>query len=168
MSRKSYASVPALPSLFARSTWDFKSQTIYITTYCLTCSQDHENLFEGCKILNPDLRNMKALRHLSPIEIKPTINQGMDWCLKTVLSTDREVVNPNESRHSIFELISRKTKRRESDQSRERERDSAWSDVIKLVTLNQPTTYSTVVLKTGYRQTDKSFLYRLTDCTLSV
>ena len=43
-----------------------------------------------------------------------------------------------------------------------RKRDSAWSDVIKTVTLNQPTTDSTIVLKTGNRQTDRQTKYIFT------
>ena len=56
--------------------------------------------------------------------------------------------------------------------NQERKRDSARSNVIKVFNFNQPTTDSSVVLKTCYRQTDtqtdKSFLYRLTDPILSV
>lgn len=51
--RKSYARSSVLPSLFARSTRDVKSQTVYISTHCLTCSHNHKNLFEWCKMLNP-------------------------------------------------------------------------------------------------------------------
>ena len=53
MSRKSYASLAALPSLFARSTRDFESQATYISNHWLTCSHDHENLFDWRKLLNP-------------------------------------------------------------------------------------------------------------------
>ena len=35
MSRKSYASLLVLPSLFARSTRNFESQMIYISAHCL-------------------------------------------------------------------------------------------------------------------------------------
>jgi mRNA-degrading endonuclease YafQ of YafQ-DinJ toxin-antitoxin module len=56
--------------------------------------------------------------------------------------------------------------------NRERKRDSSRSDAIKTLILNQPTTDLTVVLKTGYRQTDrqtdKILIYRLTDSILSV
>ena len=53
-------------------------------------------------------------------------------------------------------------KRRESDQNEERKRDSTWSHVIKTVTVNQSTTDLNVVLKTGYRQTDRQTKYMFT------
>jgi hypothetical protein len=39
--------------------------------------------------------------------------------------------------------------------NQERMRDSSSSNAIKIVSLNQPTKDSTVVFKTGYRQTDR-------------
>ena len=57
--------------------------------------------------------------------------------------------------HSTRSCSEQARKGLENDQNEERKRDCAWSHVIKTVTLNQPTTYSTIVLKTGYRQTDR-------------
>ena len=58
----------------------------------------------------------------------------------------------NESQYSIFE---RAREKRTKAINRERNRDSSRSDAIKTLILNQPTTDSTIALKTGYRQTDR-------------
>ena len=84
----------------------------------------------------------------------------------------------NESQHSIFELTREQKGAKAINQ--ERKIDSSSPDVIKTFILDQPITDSTVVLKTGYRQTDtqtdrqtdrqtdKIHNYRLTDPILSV
>ena len=77
----------------------------------------------------------------------------MNLGLKTVFSTDREAVKSNESQHSIFERATDQKGAKVINQ--EKKKDSSSSDdVIKTVTLNRPTTDATIVLKTGYRQTD--------------
>ena len=55
--------------------------------------------------------------------------------------------------HSTRSSSKQERKRREVI-NQERKRDNSSSDAIKIVVLNQPTTGPTVVLKTGYRQTD--------------
>ena len=80
----------------------------------------------------------------------------------------------NESQHSIFERTREQKGAKAINQ--ERKIDSSSSDVIKTFTLDKPITDSTVVLKTGNRQTDrhtdrqtdKIHIYRLTDPILSV
>ena len=114
MSRKGYASLAALPSLFARSTRDFESQTIYISTHCLTCSHDHENLFEWRKLLNPEQTSIKTMTQLSTIEMKSRIEQEMDCGFKVLFSTNREAVKSNESQHSIFERAREKKAQKRS------------------------------------------------------
>ena len=94
---------------------DFESQTIYISTHCLTCSQDHENLFERCKRLNPDLRNIKTMKHLSVIEMKSAISQEMDWGLKTVFSTERQTqAREATSIMMVFKACCRQTDRQQN------------------------------------------------------
>ena len=86
---------------------------------------------------------------------------------------NREAIKSNASQYSIFERAREKSTKAIN---RESKRDFARSDAIKTVTVNQSTTDPTVVLKTGYRQTDrhtdrrsdKILIYRLTDSILSV
>ena len=68
---------------------------------------------------------------------------------------DKERDREHELSTSSDALIRTKTKRRESDQRREKERFFFICDVIKTFTLDQPTIDSTLVLKTGNRQTDR-------------
>ena len=72
---------------------------------------------------------------------------------KTVFSTNREALKSNESQHSIIERVRVKKAQKRSITS---ERDILLDLMcdIKTVTLNRPTTDSTIVLKTGYRQAD--------------
>ena len=70
--------------------------------------------------------------------------------------------------HNTRSSSEQKRKRRKSDQSRATERFCLIGYNFKTVTVNQPTTDSTIVLKTGYRQTDKIHIYRLTDPSLLV
>jgi hypothetical protein len=95
---------------------------------------------------------MKTMKHLSSIGIKSMTNQEMNRCFTTVFFTSTEPVKSNESQHSIFERT--RVQKGAKVINRERKRDSDWSHVIKTVTLNQPSTDPTVVLKTGCRQTD--------------
>ena len=54
---------------------------------------------------------------------------------------------------SVTGLYIRRSKRRKArKESIERKRDSSSSDLIKSFPLNRPTTHSTVLLRTGYRQ----------------
>ena len=62
---------------------------------------------------------------------------------------NKEAMKSNESQYSIFE---RAREKRTKAINRERNRDSSRSDAIKTLILNQPTTDSTIALKTGYRQ----------------
>ena len=83
---------------------------------------------------------------------------------KTVFSPNREALKSNESQHSIFQQEKNKKAPKWSIK-----RDLfSWAHVLKTFTLKELTTDSIVVLKTGYRQTDKSFLHRLIDSILSV
>ena len=66
-----------------------------------------------------------------------------------ILHTNREALKTNVSQHSIFERA-----REKKAQKRSIKRDASLSDAIKAFTFNQPTTDSTVVFKTCYRQTD--------------
>ena len=63
----------------------------------------------------------------------------------------------NASQHSIFELTRQEKGVKAINQ--ERKIDSSSSDVIKTFTLDKPITDSTVVLKTGNRQTDRQNTY---------
>ena len=56
--------------------------------------------------------------------------------------------------HSTRSSSEQEIKRREVI-NQERKRDSSWSNAIKIVALDQPTTDPTVVFKTGYRQSDR-------------
>jgi hypothetical protein len=90
---------------------------------------------------------------------------------------NREAIKSNVSQYSIFEQAREKGTKAIN---RETKRDSSRSDAIKTLILSQPTTDSTIVLKTGYRQTDRQtdkqtdrqtdeiLIYRLTDSILSV
>ena len=128
MSPKDYASLPALLSLFLRTTRHFPTQPIYyISTHSPSCSHNHENLFERRKLLNPYQTNIKTMKQLSIIQIKTAINRGMDWGFKTVFSWNRETMSSNHCQRSIFE--------RAGEQ---------------------------MVLKTGYRQTDRQTKYIFT------
>ena len=149
LSRKSYASLLVLPSRFARSTRDFESQTIYISTHCLTCSHDHENIFERCRLLNPDLRNIKTMKHLSYIHMKSTIDNERWIALSKFYSTHNHKQTERQwspMSHSTRSSSEQERKRRKSDESsRKKERFRLiWRD-IKTVTLNQPITGPTVV-----------------------
>ena len=168
MTRKIDARVPALPSLFERWTWDFECQTIYITTHCLICSHDHENLFERWKLLDTSLRYIKTMKHRSPIEINPMMNQETDWGLKPYsLHTERQRSRMTHS-YRYSKQLAGKSIRRKSNQPREKGRFClVWREKKPSLWINrQP--IPPLFLKTGYRQTDESFLYRLTDAMLSI
>ena len=69
------------------------------------------------------------MNHLSPIEIKSTINQEMDWGFISVFSSKREAMKSNESQHSIFERAREKKAQKRSIITKEREilLDLSWN-----------------------------------------
>ena len=68
----------------------------------------------GCKLLNPDLRNTKTMKHLSPVEIKATIHQEMNWGFKPFFCIDWDALKSNESQQSIFERAREKKAQKRS------------------------------------------------------
>ena len=118
------------------------------------CSHDHINLFDRCKLLHPDLRKTKTTKHLSIIDIKSAIDKERWIELSRPYSpqTERQWSRMIHSTRYSNELAG--SPKGAKVINHERKRNASSSDVIKTVTLKQPTKHSTVVLKTGYRQTD--------------
>ena len=92
------------------------------------------------------------MQHLSPIEIKAMIKREMNWSFKVAFSTTERQLSPMSQSTRTSDEQERKGAKAINE---ERKRSSSASDAIKTVTLNHPTINPIVVLKTGYRQTDR-------------
>ena len=66
------------------------------------------------KLLNPDLRNIKTMKHLLPVEIKATIHQEMNWGFKPFFCIGWDALKSNESQQPIFERAREKKAQKRS------------------------------------------------------
>ena len=83
---------------FLEISFVFSGPARYFNTEYLTFFHNQKSLFTQCELYKDVAEKAyRQYKHFSPIEIKSTINQEMDWDLSTVFSTNREAVKSYES-----------------------------------------------------------------------